>query len=108
MVLISAVLFLFNSNSCSMGFSVMDGSKNIPYSTWIFIFASLSCTNKFPSVDVNSMFTVLPGDFTGIDFENSLINLQKISIRMLEIQGFDNHLVNNKRSSSGFDGNADC
>lgn len=58
----------------------MDVSKKIPYSTWILIFALFSCTNKFPTVDVNSMFTMMPEEFTGIDFENTLVDETKFNV----------------------------
>ena len=63
-----------------MVFSVTDASKIISYSRWILIVIFFSCTQKIPTVEVNSMFTMMPEGFTGIDFENSLIDETKFNV----------------------------
>ena len=39
-----------------------------------------SCTQKIPTVEVNNMFTMMPKEFTGIDFENTLVNETKFNV----------------------------
>ena len=58
----------------------MDASKIIPYSKWIMIIIFFSCTQKIPTVEVNNMFTMMPKEFTGIDFENTLVNETKFNV----------------------------
>ena len=52
----------------------MGADNIIPSCRWIIIFLLLSCTEKYPSTEVNSMFTLLPSVYTGIDFENTLMD----------------------------------
>ena len=52
----------------------MGADKIIPCCRWIIIFLLLSCAEKYPPVEVNSMFTLLPSVYTGIDFENTLVD----------------------------------
>ena len=52
----------------------MGADKIIPYCRWIIISLLFSCTEKHLPVEVNSMFTLLPSVYTGIDFENTLVD----------------------------------
>ncbi len=54
--------------------------KIISFSLWIVILFFCSCAKEISTIEVNSLFTLLPSEVTGIHFENKLADETKFNV----------------------------
>ncbi len=54
--------------------------NNICKYKWVFPILFYCCTKQNPTIEITSLFTLLPSELTGIEFENILVNETKFNV----------------------------